>query len=467
MDRPQQAPRIVPRLAAIAAGAVVLAGVAAGALGAAWERRYDGRVLPGVTVGGAQVGGMAPAPAAARIEELARPELNRPVTVHAGREQWTFPARALGRRARVADAVDAAMAVGRTGNIAERVAEVLRLWRSGIEVPLAYDVDVAQTRRAVTDLSRQVSAEPRDAAFTVVDGRLVTTDAERDGLRVNVEGSVARAVAALAQPDTPVELVAERAPAALTSEIVARIAEPVASFTTSYPYSRDRVHNIHLAAAAFRGVVLSPGAVLSYNGTVGPRVASRGYRKAPVLVNNELVPGDGGGVCQVSSTLFNAGLLADLRIEARVNHSRPVPYLAPGRDATVAYGIIDLRMRNTTGHTMIAWSTVTSRSVTITFYGLPQPGRRIEVVVTDHKVLPAPNKTVVKHDRELPAGTIKEERARTGLRARTYRVIRQDGVEVRRDFVASNYYQPTPHTVRIGTGAPAPAKRAATTRSGP
>jgi vancomycin resistance protein YoaR len=208
-------------------------------------------------------------------------------------------------------------------------------------------------------------------------------------------------------------------------------------------------------------VVLPPGAVLSYNETVGPRIPSRGYRKAPVLINNELVPGDGGGVCQVSSTLFNAGLLADFRIETRVNHSRPVPYLAAGRDATVVYGAIDLRMRNTTGQTMIVWSTVTSRSVTIAFYGLPQVGREIDIVVADHRVLPAPSKTVVKHDKDLPAGQVKEERARSGLRARTYRVVRQDGVETRRDFVASNYYQPTPRTIRIGIGAPAPSKRAA------
>jgi vancomycin resistance protein YoaR len=459
-DRPE-ASQVVVRLVAVAAGIVIAAGITLGVLGGAWEHRYAERILPGVTVGGVDVGGLDRAAATARVELAARDVLERPVRVRAGTEQWTRPAQALGRQAGVAEAVETALAIGRRGNFIERVAERLRLWRGSLNTPLAYDTDIVKARLAIAEFAGHVSAVPRDAAFTVVDGRLIVTEPEHDGVRVDIDASVARLVEGLRQPEAIVDLVSERAPAVLTSDMVARIADPVARFTTAYPYNRDRVHNIHLAAAAFRGVVLPPGAVLSYNRAVGPRVESRGYRKAPVLINNELVPGDGGGICQVSSTLFNAGLLADFKIEARVNHSRPVPYLAAGRDATVVYGVIDLRMRNTTGHTVIVWSSVTARSVTITFYGLPQPGREIDILVTDHRVLPAPDKTVVKYDDDLPAGQVKEERARTGLRARTFRVVRQDGVETRRDFVASNYYQPTPRTIRIGTGgAPAPAKRA-------
>ncbi len=460
MDDTHAAPRIGPRIAAVAAGIVILAGAVVGVVGGVWERRYAEQVLPGVTIGGAAVGGLDRAAATMRVEALARPALDRPLRLRGGSEAWTRPARLLGQEARVTDAVQTALAVGRRGAFFERARERVQLWRGGIDVPLAYGIDRAQTRRAIAEVAGRVSAVPQDAAISVVDGRLVKTEPERDGLRVDIDGSVTRVLEGLARQEPVVDVVVERAPAALTTDMVARIGDPVARFTTLYPYSPDRVHNIHLAAAAFLGIVLPSGAVLSYNQAVGPRVEARGYRKAPVLINNELVPGDGGGVCQVSSTLFNAGLLADLRIEARVNHSRPVPYLAAGRDATVVYGVIDLRMRNTTGHTMVLWSSVTPRSVTITVYGLPQPGRQIEAIVTDHQVLPAPDKTVVKYDNEIPAGEIREERPRAGLRARTYRVVRQDGAVTRRDLVGSNYYQPTPRIVRVGTGAPASVKRA-------
>jgi vancomycin resistance protein YoaR len=440
---------------------MVVAGTVVGVSAGLWEHRYAGRVLPGVTVAGVAVGGLDAPGATARLEASVRPVLDRPLRLRAGSEEWVRPLHALGRQARVAEAVEAALGVGRRGGFLARTRDRVQAWRRGVDVPLAYATDAVQTRRAILAIADQVSVVPRDAKVDVVDGRLVVTEREHDGLRVDVDASVARVLDTVQGQEPVADLVVERAPAALTADMVAGMSAPLARFTTFYPYSRDRVHNIHLAAVAFRGVVLPPDAVLSYNRVVGPRIESRGYRKAPVLVDNELVPGDGGGVCQVSSTLFNAGALADLRIEQRVNHSRPVPYLAAGRDATVVYGAIDLRMRNTSGHTMVVWSTVTARSVTIAFYGPPQPGREVGVVVTDHRVLPAPERTVVKYDDQIPAGETKEEAARTGLRARTYRVVRQDGVEIRRELIASNYYQPTPRTIRIGTGAPAPVKRAA------
>jgi vancomycin resistance protein YoaR len=276
----------------------------------------------------------------------------------------------------------------------------------------------------------------------------------QDGVGLDQGASFERLAAALERrlPSAGLVVVARRP--AFTTEMAGQMSEPVARFTTFFPGSPDRVHNIGLAAAALRGLLLPPGAVLSYNQTVGPRDPGRGYRKAPVLINNELVPGDGGGVCQVSSTLFNAALLADMHVEARTNHSRPVPYLAAGRDATVEYGSIDLRLRNTTGHHLYLWTDVGPRSLTVTFFGPRQPGREVVVAVTDSVVVPAPTHTVVRNDPEIPARQTRIEPARSGLRVRTVRLIRQDGVVVRQEVVANSYYQPTPRTVKVGSGQP-------------
>src|SRR5439155_11763175 len=109
---------------------------------------------------------------------------------------------------------------------------------------------------------------------------------------------------------------------------------------------RNRVHNIRVAAKAIDGLFLLPGEEFSYNATVGPRRASAGFRTAPEIVQGNLVPGIGGGVCQVSSTLYNIALLADLEITRRHHHRFPVHYLPAGRDATVSDGGLDLRFRN-------------------------------------------------------------------------------------------------------------------------
>jgi len=110
--------------------------------------------------------------------------------------------------------------------------------------------------------------------------------------------------------------------------------------------SAGRRENIKKAVSAIDGTLISPGESFSFNEKVGPRVSERGYKIAPVMVRGELVPGVGGGVCQVSTTLYNAVLLAGLKVVRREHHARPVKYVSPGRDATVVYGYIDLIFKN-------------------------------------------------------------------------------------------------------------------------
>jgi vancomycin resistance protein YoaR len=447
--------------AALAAvGALGLAGGLVGGWATALERTYAGRPLPGVTVNQVDVGGLDAGALTRRLEALARPVVQRQVRVRAGDDESTWTASDLGERALIVQTAAAVLAVGRRGGSGTRLRQRLALLRRGVDVPISYAREPDAALQVVRRIAERVEVAPTNAEVAVRDGRLMATSPDHAGVMVDVPASAARILAALDERAATVDLVVERQPAALTADLVGRMAGSIARFTTSYPYNPDRVHNIHLAAAALRGIVLLPDDVLSYNQAVGPRIESRGYRKAPVLVNNELIPGDGGGVCQVSSTLFNAALLADLTVETRTNHSRPVPYLAAGRDATVVYGSIDLRMRNATGAPMVLWTEVTPRSITISVFSLPRPGREIAIIVTDHQVLPAPQHTVVKYDAEVPYGQTKVEPARTGLRAQTFRVVKQDGVVVRRERVAWNYYQPVPRTVRIGTGGRPPIKRA-------
>jgi vancomycin resistance protein YoaR len=108
----------------------------------------------------------------------------------------------------------------------------------------------------------------------------------------------------------------------------------------------ERTHNLRLAAQALDGAVLRPGEEFSFNQRVGPRTAERGYGPAPVILRETRQVQVGGGVCQAATTLFDAALLAGLGVVERHRHSSPVDYVAPGEDATIAWGVKDLRLRN-------------------------------------------------------------------------------------------------------------------------
>jgi len=165
------------------------------------------------------------------------------------------------------------------------------------------------------------------------------------------------------------------------------IQEVVAEYRTRLVNIPSRTHNIALTARLLRGRLIRTGEVFSFNRAVGPRTRARGFLPAPVILRDEFVPGDGGGVCQVSSTLFNAALLADLKVLSRTPHSLPVAYLPVGRDATVVYGAIDLRFRND-GPPLLLWAEVRGQQLVVRFYGRRVPGRTVEIVVTDVERLP-------------------------------------------------------------------------------
>lgn len=143
-----------------------------------------------------------------------------------------------------------------------------------------------------------------------------------------------------------------------------------ADFSTSIASSSaDRKHNIKNALNSINNVVILPGEVFSFNKTVGRRTAANGYREAKIIVNNEFVDGMGGGVCQVSSTLYNAALLAGLKIEEANKHSKQVNYVKYGFDAMVNFGSSDLKIKNNTTQKITIVATCTGQKARIRIFG--------------------------------------------------------------------------------------------------
>lgn len=131
----------------------------------------------------------------------------------------------------------------------------------------------------------------------------------------------------------------------------------------------DRVHNIKIASEEIDHTVLEPGDVFSFNDALGKRTDDKGYEKAPIMLGNgDKGEGTGGGICQLSTTLYNAALKADLEIVERHRHSEPIPYVEEGKDATVVYGSKDLRFKNTRDYPIEILVSVSEEKVTVKLY---------------------------------------------------------------------------------------------------
>jgi len=241
---------------------------------------------------------------------------------------------------------------------------------------------VAGVRRGVTlegiPLTGMTQTEVRALVEGIARGRTVLSRnagldksgkviAHRVGLSVDIEATVRRVMDA--SRGAFVEVVTFEVQPEFTTEDIKALKVVLGAYRTSVGGSEERAFNVALAASMLNNTLVYPGEVFSFNERVGPFTASRGFRPAPVIVQDQLQLGPGGGVCQVASTLYNACLLSGLTIVERHAHSRPVRYVPPGRDATVADGSKDFKFRNDYPFPVIIKAGSVGRRLSIWFLG--------------------------------------------------------------------------------------------------
>ncbi|HET6781271.1 MAG TPA: VanW family protein, partial [bacterium] len=412
---------------------------------------YSGRVLPGISIAGAKVGGLTPDQAQDVAEAAAAAQLSRTVTIRIQDERFALTYGELGLISHVGEAVRDAYGIGRDEPWQQLVFTRMQLAWHPMNVPIRYSWNRGAVNKILAPLAAEINIEPQNAAVTVQNGKVVVTRESRSGRTLDLAATGARIRSALGTGRDEVAAVMRVRDPEFTSDAARALVAPLGQFTTKVPGTENRVHNVALAASYVSGTIVGPGGVFSYNQVVGPRTGARGFREAPILIDNELVQGDGGGVCQVSSTLFNVAVLADFQILARANHSRPVAYLPLGRDATVSYGAYDLQFKNTTGHHVLIWAWVTDRRLTVMAFGTPEPGKDVAIEVARSGDIAPPEGTRTKHDPELAEGKIVEREALPGYRAKTYRVVTVNGEVVRRELIGSSIYNAVARTIKIGT----------------
>jgi vancomycin resistance protein YoaR len=234
------------------------------------------------------------------------------------------------------------------------------------------------------DLAKNVDREPVDATWAISpSGIRVVPD--KPGYSLDVPRSakaLLRAVLVTEPPLRNATLVAATTHADRTAKDAEamKIKGLVSSYETLYGGDPNRIHNVQLVSHLIDGHVIAPGATFSFNQATGARTEDKGFRTAPVIINGELKTGLGGGVCQVSTTVFNAAYEAGLPIAARTNHALYISHYPQGRDATVNYPDVDLKFVNDTDHWLLLRTWVGSSSLTVALYGTPTHRRVVSDV---------------------------------------------------------------------------------------
>lgn len=418
-------------------------------------------ILTGVSSSGVALGGLTREEARAALDGPFTRLAGQPITLVAASERREMTLSELGVQPDAEDTVSRAYNVGRQDSIICRLTQAIAVRRQGMAVAPAFTLDQATATGVLDELARAIdrpstnaSAKWEESAKRVVidpgvSGGKLNIDAALDLLTANTVGRLVAGEPLPSELTLPYDANTPR----VTAEMLAPIDTLLSTFTTSYAgSSRNRAGNIDTAARAINGTIVMPGEEFSYNKVVGPRSAEKGFRIAPVIINGQLEPGMGGGVCQVSTTVYNAALLSNMKIVSRSHHSHPVPYVPSGRDATVVYGAIDLKFRNTTDALIVVETKTGGRRLTVRILGKgPAPVVNLE----RSGIARLRGRTITRKDPKRPLGTrVIEQRGTGGLAVTLTRVVDKGNAGVR-EVISRDRYIGTPAVIRIGTGPPA------------
>ena len=411
------------------------------------------KIAPNISIDGMNVGGFSQEEALLELKENFYKNIKDTyIPISYENKIWELRYGEINFQYDFEEAVDQAYNVGRIGGIFSRYIDGLKVRLGERDIPIDFTYEEDAVKEKLDEIGKEVNIDPIDASIRLKSEGFVITD-EKKGLKLNKD----RAMEMLDEKIQNYDISTLKLPMDIIEAEIKRadlesISERLGKYSTKFNASNvDRAYNIKLATKSVTDVLVHPKEVFSLNETIGPRLAKFGYKTAKVIINNEYVDGIGGGICQVSSTLYNAALLANMKIVERKNHSLPSAYIDMGRDATISGDYIDLKFQNNGEYPVYIYGEVKGGEVKFSIYGKQEnPNRSIKIKTEIVKKI-KPKMKIIK-DKTLPMGTeIVEKKPQTGYVVKSYRVVTENGEEVFTEPLFTDTYMVSDGVKRVGT----------------
>ena len=356
----------------------------------------------------------------------------------------------------VDNAVTAAFSLMRDGSIPyDTFMLQVKQIASGKEIAPAPSYDMDSVDRFIEYLSTFLDTPAVNSSITMIDNQIAYTD-EANGRGIDREALVSAILNTDPLSGKTITIPIHDLEPSITKEMLQSKFVLRGSYTTSFSDStKNRKYNIRFGAEKINGTILKPGDVFSANETLGTRTRKNGWKNAGAYESGEVVQQAGGGVCQLSSTLFNAALYADMEIVERRNHSMPVHYVDRGRDATInsVGNIIDFKFRNNTSSDVIIMAYTTGNTLHMEIYGVPFETDEYDRIEIRTKQRGSQSiKTVYEYLDNKPTSYSKTiSKGSKGYTVQTYKDYYSGATLVKTDDLGISKYNMYPKKVQVGT----------------
>ena len=427
------------------------------------------RIIQGVYIAGMDVSGKTAEEAQTLIDGYEATKSDRPIHVDVNGVTVDTNLKDLDYRIEENDVIDQAMKLGKGGNIFKDYVEIKRIEAEHQNYDLTFTYSEAKLQKFVKKKCGKKAKKPKDATVKLVDGEIKYTKS-RQGLSVDVDATVdeiKKQIEATAEGDITATAVTQVKEPKVSEETARRCKDKIGTFSTTYSQGNvTRSKNLANAASLINGSVVMPGETFSVHDTISPLTEENGYFAAPSYSKGEVVDSIGGGVCQVSTTLYNAVLRAELEVVERSPHSMVVAYVKPSMDAAIAGDYKDFKFRNDTDVPVLIRGGAGGGTIWFSVYGAEtRPAdRKIEFVSEVLKKIEPGEDKVTLDPNQPPTYEKVTQSAHIGYEAVLWKIVTENGKQTKKQINSSSY-KAVPRYVTRGSGkavaTPKPSKKPA------
>ena len=436
------------KIAAIVAAFALLGG--ASAAGILWP---TGQIIYGLQLNGHSISNQSREDVEQYIKQVESEANTKSITiVDSNGAKKTMSLRELGITVDIVGTLTDSIDHGYESNISEYVWHRMQAIVGAKNLPIRYKMDGPTVENYLLEYAKSMGETGSNATITL-EGDTIVHHSAKVGRKLDIPATIKRLQEQLQEGnvETLDLVINEAAQPTIQDKDLESITNVLGTYTTHFDSSNtSRAHNIHLAGQKIHQTYIPAGGVFSFNEVVGERTAEAGYDDAPVFVGGRLVPGIGGGICQISSTLFNSALLAGMDIVERDTHFAPVSYIPVGLDATVAWGYIDFKFKNPYSHPIYVITEEGNGYVKISILGAKEDVPQ-SVSITKSNERTVPNQVIERVDPNATEDVV-ESTGHAGISVDTTRTITYgDGRTATYTF--NSYYEPV-ESVVVKAGKP-------------
>lgn len=416
---------------------------------------YRGRIYPNIVGLHQDIGSLNIKKANESLIPVTEKILSNPIDIkYRSFEISIIPKKQLGASIDIKRLLDEAYSIARRGPFFQRIKDRISLIRKDYIVSDYLNLDDELSDNLFAKIQSEIEQKREDAVLE--SNRVLPA---KVGIEVNKQvffSEIMQKITELSKEDSPTEIeipVYYNKPEILTNELLSEIGvnELISKYETSLEKKEENtLYNIQKASDEINGIILKPGDVFAFNQLIGPAEKEDGYKESTIISNGRFVSGYGGGVCQVSTTLYNAVLLANLQIVERYNHSiygDVTNYVPLGRDAAIYFGYKDLRFKNSLDQAIILFCEIKNNQLVATIYGEKSLNKNISIITKEMEVHDFDIIEIKRENMEYIENKILQEGV-TGYNIKTYRTILDSNGE-HIEFISNDQYISVPEKIIV------------------